>query len=295
MNAVRSCVLGCTDANKIAFRAAPGWLVCQPCSNRLRQVLYDLERTYLELSDPDELIPGGSPDSNGGRRAPGPRSPAVDSLLVHMDPRSSTPPGASPAALASIAGFARAIREDRSLDLPRDQILATVPRGRISMRRECRTILDHWDWLMGQDWVDGFASEIREVLTALRMVRREFPRVVRIGACPVPRVAVPLAGGGTLTLDCGASLRVRVGDSEVRCRNCGTVWGRGQWHELGDPWTDYAALATELSVPVGTLWRWASEDQWRTETPGRRRLVLRADALDSYERRRGPLNFDQTG
>jgi NAD(P)-dependent dehydrogenase (short-subunit alcohol dehydrogenase family) len=42
-------------------------------------------------------------------------------------------------------------------------------------------------------------------------------------------------------------------------------------------------------VPVGTLWRWASEDAWQTAGTRGRRLVSRTDALRSYERRRGGL------
>lgn len=291
----KSCVLGCRDADGVAFRAAPGLLVCPTCSEKLRGVLADLEATFRELSDIDELIPGGSPDKVAVRTVPGPRSPAVDALLVHLDPRSVTGPNEPPAALASIAEFARSVREDRSLDVPREQLRATVPAGRITMRRECATLRFNWDWIMAQDWVDDFAAEIRRVLNALRAVRREFPAVLRIGKCKVPQVAFDLSDGTSLTLECGATLRVLATADEIRCRNCHTVWTRNEWHELGSPWADYASLSADLAVPVGTLRRWAHEDSWeRTNRPGRP-LVARADALASYARRRPNKTLNQAG
>lgn len=295
MNQPRSCVLGCHDADGVPHRASPGLLVCPTCSEKLRAVLDDLERTFRELSDVDELIPSGSPDKVGVRTVPGPRSPAVDALLVHLDPRSVTGPNEPPAALASIAEFARSVREDRSLDVPREQLRATVPAGRITMRRECATLRFNWDWIMAQDWAADFAGEIRRVLNSLRAVRREFPPVLRIGKCKVPAVAFELPDGSKLTLDCGAPLRVLATADEIRCRNCRTVWTRDEWHELGSPWADYASLSEDLGVPVGTLRRWAHEDGWeRTTRPGRS-LVHRADALGSYARRRPNTTLSQAG
>lgn len=48
-----------------------------------------------------------------------------------------------------------------------------------------------------------------------------------------------------------------------------------------------AEISAILTVPVGTLHRWASEDQWR-RTPNQRRPVLYVfeDACASYDRRK---------
>ncbi|MGW4484315.1 hypothetical protein ACWEOE_10805 [Amycolatopsis sp. NPDC004368] len=295
MNQPRSCVLGCRDRDGVPFRAAPGLLVCPACSEKLRGVLDDLERTFYALDDVDELTPHGSPDGAGVRQVAGSRSPAVDALLVHRDPRSVTGVHESPAALASMAEFARTVREDRSIDVPREQLRATVPAGRITMRRECATLRFNWDWIMAQPWVDDFAAELRRVLDALRSVRREFAPALRIGKCPTALIGLDLPDGDAVTLDCGATLKVRAGDTEVRCRNCGTTWPRDRWHELGDPWTDYASLSADLGVPVGTLRRWAHEDSWqRTNRPGRP-LIARADALASLARRRPNATLEQAG
>jgi hypothetical protein len=269
--------------------AAPGLLVCHPCSAQCRKAVDYLGRLYDDMCDVDELTPGGSPDSTGGRTVPGPKSPAVDALLVHSDPRSYARVGDHPAALATIASWARMIREERSLDTPPAQLRATVPAGRISMARELQTIRFHWDWLMTYPLVLKFAEDVTEVINGLEHVRRMNPPAIRIGACPVVTTIEDLPDGSELPLPCGTSLRVRVDDVDIRCRGCGTLWPRSRWRELGSPWADYANLSTDLGVPVGTLWYWAKKDGWEIGGTRGRRLVLRADALASYERYRGRI------
>lgn len=283
------CVFGCTHLDGQPRPAADGMLVCHACRGRIARDLDELERLYTDAMDVDELIASGSPDNVGARAVPGPRSPAVDALLVHSDPRSVTGPHESPAALAAIAGWARTIREDRTVDTPADKLRDTVPVGKISMARELRTIRWDFDWLMAQPYVTDFAAEIRGIITALRMVRRMDVPVLRIGRCTVVVVSVPLPDGSYLDLQCMAALKVRTDAAEIRCGNCGTVWPRDRWHELGSPWADYAHLSAELGVPVGTLWRWASKDGWRVGGTRGRRLVLRGDALASYQKYRGGL------
>lgn len=278
MNNIHACVLGCTNPEGVPYRAAPGQLACHTCADRLRAVLDELGQLYADLTMIDELIPGGH-GGDGLRSVPGPRSPAVDAILVHTDVR-SRPDGPLLPALAIVEQWTREVREEHA---------AAVPAGRVSMARELSTLRFHWDWIMGQGWLPDFADEMRRVLHSLRLAGRMTVPTLTIGRCPVVIIAVPLADGGMLDLSCGATLRVRPGDEEIRCRNCGSVWPRSRWRELGDQWIDYARLAAELAVPVGTLRRWCSEDSWRTEGTKRRRLVSRLDAHDSYTRRKGVL------
>lgn len=287
MNDIRPCVL-----LRNPHQAAPRWTVCYPCADHLNNTLTQLAKTYDELLDIDEITPGGSGDNTSvSRPVPGPRSPAVDSLLAHSDPRSAV---GNRSALATVFGWAHLIRADRSVDTPRDQMLATVPKGRITMGREIATIRLHWDWLMGTDMVPAFEHDIVSVLTALRLVRRLDAPVMRIGRCPTV-ARVHLADSRTVDLPCDAELRVRTDADAIRCRTCGSVWPRARWHELGDGLTDYARLADELDVKVGTLWRWASEDGWTVIGGRGRRLVVRVEAMDSYRKRRGVLPLEQAG
>ena len=288
MNDIRACLLGCRNPDGYARRAAPGLLVCPPCSEKLRGVLANLERTYTAVTELDELIPGGR--GGGVRTVPGPRSPAVDGILNHTDPRSSD----DNAALATVEAWARWVRTERSIDVEPGQMLSTVPAGRITMARELATLRFNWEWLMGSVLVAEFAEAMRAVLQALRQVRGELDRVTRVGRCPTVVAVIPRTDGD-IHLACGASLRVRPGATDITCRNCGESWVRDRWHELGDPWTDYGRLADELGVAGPTLRYWCREDDWRTVRLGRRTVVLRLDALASYLRRRGPLPLDQAG
>ncbi|MCU1680951.1 MAG: hypothetical protein JWQ81_1690 [Amycolatopsis sp.] len=292
---IRTCVLGCSCNDGVAYRAAPGRLACDPCSEKLAKAVTELGRLYYELTDVEELIPGGSGSNAGGSRpVPGPRSPAVDGLIVHTDVRSSTSAGQPPAALASIAGWAREVREERSLDTARDQLRGTVPDGRVTMAREIGTLKFEWHWVMGQEWLADFAAEVHAVLAALRSAGRMDAPTIRLGTCTVRVLGIDTATR-PVTLECGARLRVRTDATELRCSNCGTVWPRSRWHELGDGQSDYARLAEELGVPVGTLRRWSHEDSWTVSGTRSRRLVTRAQALESFRKRRGALPLEQAG
>lgn len=293
MSDVRSCVFGCVDANDVPFRAAPGRVACSPCSEALAKVLAEIGRVYEMLTDIDNLIPGGTGDGSGARAVPGPRSPAVDALLALTDTR--TAGTESPGALGAVEEWARLVRKDLSVDTAPDRMLSTVPAGRVTMERELATIQFHWDWVCAQDWLPTFAERMRALLGRMETVGHLNPARLRIGTCPTPEMAVPVADGSTVTLLCGARLTVKVGDSEIRCRNCGTVWPRERWHELGDPWADYASLSEELDVPVGTLRYWCSKDRWQVDGSRSRRRVLRTDALTSYTKHRAPNTTQQAG
>ncbi|MFB9926020.1 hypothetical protein ACFORO_12425 [Amycolatopsis halotolerans] len=289
MSDVRACLLGCRTPDGYARRAAPGSNVCPPCSEALRGVLAKLALTYRAVTELDELIPGGRP-GDGVRRVPGPRSPAVDGILAHTDPRSRD----ENSALAVVESWARWVRAERSIDVDPGQMLATVPAGRVTMERELATLRFNWDWIMGSPEVPWFAQDMRGVALALRQVRGELDRVTRVGKCPTVVVAGQVLGI-PIDLACGASLRVRPGATKIVCRNCGGEWERDRWHELGDARADYATFAEQFNVPVGTLRRWANEDHWdKTGTRGRA-LWLRAEVFASYVRRRGDLTFDQAG
>jgi len=275
-----ACVLGCTNSYGLPYPAAPGRLACAPCEERLMGVLGDLADRYATLQTADELIP----HSSGERGSPGfgPRSPAVDALLVHSDVRTKWSSEHGYGALAVIESWARLIREETG---------AAVPPGRARMDRELRTIRFHWDHIMRSRWVDEFAREVQEASRALTMAGRLTERVMRIGPCPGLVDAGDAAiTGETVYRVCGETLLVRASAEEIRCRACGATWPRPLWWHLGDQWADYALLAHDLGVPVTTLRRWAHEDEqrgqaWAKERRGRRNLVSRVDALAAAQRR----------
>lgn len=272
MSTAQPCVLGCTNTTTgLPRQAAPGMLACHDCADHHRRLLDDIERLHNGL----DVTPG---TGDGARGAPGygPRSPAVDGLLAHRDTRTADGTGA----LATIESWARSIREDLSIDVDPDQMRATVPAGRATMPRELATIRFHWDWIMAQPWVDELAVELRQVHQQLRSARREADPVLHLGGCPIVTEL-----DDDVDVTCGHPLKVRPGDREIRCGSCGTPWPRERWHLLGSPWADYATLAEQLGIPVGTLHRWRHEDQWEVTGTRSRRLVSRSDAIASYTRR----------
>jgi hypothetical protein len=277
-----ACVLGCTNSYGLPYPAAPGRLACAPCETRLMGVLGDLADRYATLQTADALIPGGHGDTGGARRQPGPRSPAVDALIVHSDIRTRWTSEHGYGALAVIESWARMIREETG---------AQPPAGRARMDRELHTIRFHWDHIMRSRWVDEFAREVQEASRALTNAGRLTERVLRVGPCPgLVDAGTAAVTGETVYRVCGETLLVRASAEEIRCRACGTAWPRSRWNELGDQWADYALLAHDLGVPVTTLRRWASEDEqrgqaWAKERRGRRNLVSRIDALAAAARR----------
>jgi hypothetical protein len=292
VNLVRPCVLCRPKDGRSPYAAAPGWYACHHCADRLAGILGDLADRYATLQEADELIPHGS----GERGSPGfgPRSPAVDALLVHSDVRTKWSSEHGHGALAAVESWARMIREETR---------AGVPEGRATMARELRTIRWNWDFLMSAAWLDEFAEEIRDALFSLMRAGKLTERVMRVGPCPVmlPNILPPdgilaaIFNGKPLPGQCGHMLTVRADADEIKCRSCGSVWPRSRWHELGDQWIDYAALSEELGVSNGTLRRWCGEDEWtRAERPGRP-LFSRLDAHASYERRRGPVPLLRAG
>lgn len=95
------CVLGCRSTENVAYRAVPGTFACNRCASWLYDLLTELVAAYGLLSEVDELIPHGDDSAARVQRSSGPRSPAVDAMLVHTDPRSAG--NDQPAALASTA------------------------------------------------------------------------------------------------------------------------------------------------------------------------------------------------
>jgi hypothetical protein len=268
------CVLGCVCATTgQPWPAADYQLACERCADRLRELLASIQQAVELLADPECLLPTSG--TARGTHGFGPHSPAVDAKLAHLDVRTEWTPEAGFGALAAIESWARMLREETQ---------SAPPSGRATIGRELGTIRFHWPVVLRSPWLDEFAGEMRQVWAQLQRTHGWLEPVVRVGACPTELVG-PTVDGSPLV--CGAPLRVRPGAGEIACQRCGDVRSRPRWSELADPWTDYAELHEALGVAVGTLWRWCSEDRWRTSGTRSRRLVARADALASFQRRRG--------
>lgn len=213
------CVLGKPGGE--AHDALANAYACAACADRLLGVLADIEARCAELDDPEQLLPSASGNRGGRRTVPGPRSPAVDTLLAHADVRTLEIDGGQ-GALAAVESWARAIREDITIDTEPARMLGTVPDGRATIARELGTIRFHWPWVLEQPWVDAFAAEMRDLLHRLKALRGELARTVPIGYCPGEVDAQP----------CGQLLRASLDSDIIRCPHCGAHWQRAHWRML---------------------------------------------------------------
>jgi hypothetical protein len=253
-------------------RASDGYMTCTPCADTLRERLQGIAKDYPRLLDPHTLIPVRNPGS--GAVAAGPRDPAQVDLIVLTDRRTKAWSHSDPTnPLVVCESWARMVREDRGEE---------PPEGRATIASETGLLIRRLDWVTRRDWVDQFDHGVAAAHHTLQRVLRELAAVVRIGECPA------IAEGAKRP--CGKGLRVRVGDDVIRCTSCDAKWARGEWQllgrVLGGPKLDYAALSAWLGVPVGTLRRWRSEDQWQQYGEPQRPVWSMETAWNSHERRR---------
>lgn len=158
-------------------------------------------------------------------------------------------------------------------------------------------LLRHLDWIAQQLWIDDLHRELRDTRHALRSsLTTARTRVVPLGVCGLPlscdvATHVETCCEGTLrafvpVIDEGTDPR------PIVCSSCGTEHQPEAWRGLSrrlrkdeDAWLTAAQLSELLRVPIGTVWRWAHEDEWR-RVDRRPRRYHHDDAQKSYDSRR---------
>jgi len=138
-----------------------------------------------------------------------------------------------------------------------------------------RFLMTHLEWCEGQPWTDDLLDELRDNAHNLRRAARpeQARRRVELGPC------AEITGCDVethLELTCNGILVAVVHSSDeglpttIACPACGTTHAPDTWRPLArrlrggaDSWLTYAQLSQLLIVPIGTLKRWASEDDWR--------------------------------
>lgn len=159
----------------------------------------------------------------------------------------------------------------------------------------CAFLGRHLEWISAQDWIGELhreLGEIRATLLGAQAIKRT--RLVVLGPCN-ERVACDVATHELVT--CTGELRARVHTTDdtlpgtISCTGCKTEHPSSTWRALSrrllrgaDPMLTLAQISQLLRTPVGTLKRWAHEDEWR-RVPGRPTRYHADDAQASYERR----------
>jgi hypothetical protein len=251
---------------------------CDWCCSQLTLWLTEIETNFARLNpQPLASLPGGSFGS-----AFGSKSPAQDHVIAMMDPRSSPAKRTgneddrenAPLSVPGVVGeWARFVWRQPGCE---DPWPGTVGAGLEYLRAKV-------GWFAWQDCVAEFASEVREL--HLQLVAHAEPKR-KIGECPTV-----LGEALGVTVRCEAPLRASIDDDVICCWSCGSSWKR-PWKELrksaaGLTLMSYRDLAGWFKVPVGTLYRWRSEDDWTQQGGTERRPLWRViDVMDSYDRRR---------
>lgn len=178
--------------------AEAGKQVCFHCSNRILKHLRELEEYLPHLS----LL---KTRGDGGRGRPGfgSSSPVNDAAIHHTDWRTTPSALDGMGAVATVHEWAVNVREGRDM----------APPAALSFWGEVDALRQNHAWIVCQEWVGDYATELREIHAAVRAVAADpIPRAV--GRC----IAILSSG------ECGADV-FELGDaSGVKCSSCGRTY-----------------------------------------------------------------------
>lgn len=172
-------------------QAEAGKQVCFHCSNRLLRLLRELEEYLPRLS----LL---KTRGDGGRGRPGfgSSSPVNDAAIHHTDWRTTPTALDGMGAVATVHEWAVNVREGRAL----------VPPARLSVWGEIEALRVNHSWIVCQDWVGDYATELREIHAAVRAAAND----------PIPR-AVGRCIAMRRDRECGADVYELPDASGVKC------------------------------------------------------------------------------
>jgi hypothetical protein len=226
-----ACVL-CSppDDDKEWRRAHVGYLTCDTCYDKLRELLAEIVERYLRLNP----RPGAGVDTSD-RRPPGfgSRSPANDHVIAHRDPRSSR------VARTWRGGDGKLHREPEHPPLSVWGVLDTLAWDVAELRRiqgpirvgsvpdMAQWIDRHMDWITRHPRVVEWRVSLRELNNQLKPAR------IKVGVCP------RTIDEGEHTTECGAPLFAPspdATDDTIWCPNyqhCKGKWPRPEWEKLG--------------------------------------------------------------
>jgi len=204
----------------------PNWLGCLECSNRVLKWLREIEE-YLPRLSLIKPVTGGENVSGPGF---GSRSPANDAVLFHTDWRSGAEfterfardengrriwdpesegwrmePDGEPqlGALGVLGSWAAMVRDERRLATPKQPTLYT----------EVEVLRVQHPWVMQQEWVGDYATELRSVRVAVRALAND----------PVPRpVGKCIRFRGSV--ECKGDVYELPDASGVRCAKCSAIY-----------------------------------------------------------------------
>lgn len=165
-----------------------------------------------------------------------------------------------------------------------------------------RYLARHLDHAVQQDWISDFVTEIRAVRRDLNRHKRTIhKRRVEVGTCDGAIACTVITHE---LIPCTGILRAETTTEDdelpdITCPVCGARYAPADWRPLSrrlhgeqDPYLTAAQLSQVFGgdVAVGTLYRWAQEDDWRRTVvitdAGRRTRYHLDDAQHTFTARR---------
>jgi hypothetical protein len=172
----------------------PPKLVCFACSNRILRHLRELE-DYLPTLSLIKRVSG----EEGRKVGFGSSSPANDTAIHHTDWRTTPSALDGMGAIATIHEWAKAVREGRDLDPPKQHTLWS----------EIDALRQHHAWIVCQPFVDAYAQELRDIHSAVRAAAND----------PVPQSVGRCISISTDRGECGGDVYELPDASGVKCSN----------------------------------------------------------------------------
>ncbi|MFJ6721891.1 hypothetical protein [Streptomyces sp. NPDC091259] len=254
-------------------RASAGTRLCRQCRDHFAAGVAELAHLYEECG---RMLGGGAPGSLRERTTGG-DLPGLPFNAAAADVR---------ARIVSVLGsWSGLVAQQRGLTPP--------PRTAGALTA---FLLRHTDWLAAHSAAAEASEETARLVRAGR--RAAFPdpaRTIRLGACPRPDCAG--------ALDFAARAGERAGGLVIVCdADPAHRWTSDRWGELSDSmgsarptgtvgapaterWLAGADIARLWQVPMGTVYRLASEERWRRRNRAGRTYYNENDVRSCFSRR----------
>ncbi|MBT2507459.1 hypothetical protein J7I98_16515 [Streptomyces sp. ISL-98] len=255
-------------------RASEGTQLCRECRDRLEAGLQQIPRLYDEC---ERVLGGGAADglrerTTGGSLPGLPFNGAASEVRTRM--------------LATLGSWSGLVAQQRGLPAPGRTVAATTA-----------FLLRNASWLAAHPAAAEATEEIAKLVRdGGRVARPDGSRNVRVGPCAEPDCS------GTLSLTLRE--RARAAEPKIRCdADPAHSWASHRWGELNrsmeagaaqgavapavERWLTAADISLLQQVPVGTVYRMASEQRWRRRHRAGRTYYSENDVRECFGSRSG--------
>lgn len=239
--------------------------LCAPCRGHLVADLNRLPGLYQACA---EILGGSRPPGGLRERTSGGALPGLPFNTAAADARAAT--------VAVLGSWAGLIVQKRRVHPPSRTVDALAA-----------FLIRHSDWLCTHSTAGDASREVARLTRRAQNAVDPAHRRVSVGRCPES--------------GCGGILRTVVhpsapaGSGQIRCDvDPAHLWSGHQWAQLGQrlrgtgslspAWLTAADISRLWNIPTGSVYRLASEGQWRRRSRRGRKLYHEDDVLQSLDK-----------